>query len=368
MLNFSGPLKTFSVCTAAASLAAGLLLSAGCNTTSAPGGASQGASSTAGTGQTSAATVRLAYFPNVTHGVALVGVGRGTFAKALGADTKLETQVFTAGPAEIEALFAGAVDIGYIGPGPAINGYLKSKGAALKIIAGAASGGAGLVVAKDSGITDIKGLAGKHVAIPQVGGTQDISLRHALMEAGLAPKNKNGTVDVVQYAPAETETQFSQKAVDAAWLPEPWVARLEKQGTATLLFDERDRWPNKQFASAVVIVSTKFLNEHPDLVKKFLQAHVESVTWAKANPAEAQKIIGEQIKDATKKAIPDDILKSALSRTDMTYDPLRSSVLTFADWSRQLGYQRDNASALEGMIDETALNSVLTEQKLAPVK
>ncbi|MES2460026.1 MAG: ABC transporter substrate-binding protein [Armatimonadota bacterium] len=313
-------------------------------------------------------TVRLAYFPNVTHGVALVGVGRGTFAEAIGKDVKLEKQVFTAGPAEIEALFAGAVDIGYIGPGPAINGYLKSKGAALKIIAGAASGGAGLVVAKDSGITDVKGLSGKHVSIPQVGGTQDISLRHALTEAGLAPKNKNGTVDVVQYAPAETETQFSQKAIDAAWLPEPWVARLEKQGTATLLFDERDRWPNKQFATAVVIVSTKFLNEHPDLVKKFLSAHVDSVTWAKANPAEAQKIIGEQIKDATKKAIPDDILKSALARTDMTYDPIRSSVLTFADWSRQLGYQRDDASALEGMIDEAPLNAVLTERKLPPVK
>jgi NitT/TauT family transport system substrate-binding protein len=312
--------------------------------------------------------VRLAYFPNVTHGVALVGVGRGTFADALGKDAKLQTQVFTAGPAEIEALFAGAVDIGYIGPGPAINGYLKSKGSALKIIAGAASGGAGLVVAKDSGITDIQGLSGKHVAIPQVGGTQDISLRHALTEAGLAPKNKNGTVDVVQYAPAEAETQFAHKSIDAAWLPEPWLARLEKQGTATLLIDERDRWPNKQFATAVVIVSTKFLKEHPDLVKKFLVAHVDSVNWTKANPAAAQKVIGEQIKDATKKAIPDDILESALARTDMTYDPLRTSVLTFADWSRQLGYQRDDASALEGMIEEGPLNEVLAERKSAPVK
>jgi NitT/TauT family transport system substrate-binding protein len=365
MLNLSTFLRNASISLATAGLAVGLLLGGGCSNNDVSGGSTSGAAPASGTGQ---ATVRLAYFPNVTHGVALVGVGRGTFAEALGKDVKLETQVFTAGPAEIEALFAGAVDIGYIGPGPAINGYLKSKGSALKIIAGAASGGAGLVVAKDSGITSIEGLSGKHVAIPQVGGTQDISLRHALMDSGLAPKNKNGTVDVVQYAPAETETQFAHKSVDAAWLPEPWVARLEKAGTATLLIDERDRWPNKQFSTAVVIVSTKFLNEHPDLVKKFLSAHVDSVVFTKSNPEEAQKIIGEEIKEATKKAIPDDILKSALARTDMTYDPLRSSVLTFAAWSRELGYQRDDASALDGIIDEAPLNAVLTERKLAPVK
>lgn len=342
-------------------LLCGLLLAAGC-TNPEPSGSAQTVT------PSGTATVRLAYFPNVTHGVALVGVGRGTFAKALGSEAKLETQVFTAGPAEIEALFAGAVDIGYVGPGPAINGYLKSRGDALKIIAGSASGGAGLVVRKDSGITDLKGLAGKHVAIPQVGGTQDISLRHALGEVGLAPTNKRGTVDVVQYAPAEAETQFLQKAIDAAWLPEPWLARLEKQGTVTLLFDERDRWPDRQFASAVVIVSSKFLKEHPDLVQKFLSAHVETVEWAKKNPDEARKVIGEQIKDATKKAIPDDILKKALARTDMTYDPLRSSVLTFADWSRQLGYQREGRDALTGLIDEAPLNAVLTARNLAPIK
>ncbi len=366
MLNFPRFFQTAPIRAASALLMVGLLPGTGCNTNNSSNGTPSGNVSATEAGKP--ATVRLAYFPNVTHGVALIGVSRGTFAHAFGKDTKLETQVFTAGPAEIEALFAGAVDIGYIGPGPAINGYLKSKGDALKIIAGAASGGAGFVVANGSGIKDIKDLGGKHVSIPQVGGTQDISLRHAIMEAGLAPKNKNGTVDVVQYAPAETETQFTQKAIDAAWLPEPWVSRLEKQGTATLLFDERDRWPNKQFASAVVIVSTKFLTAHPDLVKKFLAAHVDTVIWTKAHPGDAEKIIGEQIKAATQKAIPDDILKSALARTDMTYDPLRSSVTTFADWSRKLGYQRDEASALEGLIDETPLNAVLTERKLAPVK
>lgn len=308
--------------------------------------------------------VRLAFFPNVTHGVALVGTGSGAFQKALGLEATIEESVFTAGPAEIEALFANAVDIGYVGPGPALNGFLKSKGEALRIIAGASSGGAGLVVRNGANITKLADLAGKRVSVPQTGGTQDISLRHALREAGLVSAEKQGgTVSVLQNAPADALTLFKAGRLDAAWVPEPWVTRLVAEGNGTLLLDERDRWPGRRFATTVVIARKQFLDQHPDLVKRFLAAHAQTVASIHKDPEAARRVIGERIKTLSKKAIPEAILKQALGRTDFTDDPLRESVLTFADWSRDLGYQRQGRDALADLIDVGPLNAVLAERK-----
>jgi NitT/TauT family transport system substrate-binding protein len=304
--------------------------------------------------------VHLGFFPNLTHAAALVGTGNGSFQKALGDGVKLEERTFTAGPAEIEALFAGEVDLGYLGPGPAINGYLKSSGKALQIIAGASSGGAALVARQDAGIASLKDLTGKRVAVPQTGGTQDISLRHALQTAGLAPKNKGGTVDVVQFAPADTLTLFKQKQVDAAWVPEPWAARLEAEAGGKVVVDERTLWPGGRFSTTVVIARTEFLQQHADLVEKFLAAHVAAVDAIKMDPDGTRRIIGDRIKELSKgKAIPEPVLKTALSRTEITYDPLKESVLTFADWSKTLGYQRQDRSALTTLFDEAPLKAAL---------
>ena len=152
---------------------------------------------------TKADKVRIAYFPNITHAAALHAAATGGFQKSVGGAIKVEERVFTAGPAEIEALFAGEVDFGYIGPGPAINGYIKSNGQALEIIDVAASGGASLIATKGREIKSLQDLAYKRIAVPQTGGTQDISLRHALKEIGLSGKDKGGSVDIVQYAPAD---------------------------------------------------------------------------------------------------------------------------------------------------------------------
>ena len=308
-------------------------------------------------------TLRLAFFPNVTHAVALVGTARGTFANALGPGIKLEQQVFNAGPAEIEALFGDQIDIGYIGPGPALNGFLKSKGKALRIIAGASSGGASLVVRADSGITTIAGLAGKRAATPQTGGTQDISLRHALRQAGLQTTDKGGTVGLLPTANPDTLTLFVKKELDAAWVPEPWVARLVKEGNGKILIDERARWPGKKFATTVVIVRTRFLKVNPVLVRKFLDAHLDTVEWIQQNPDETRKIVGEQIENLTKKPIPEDVLKAALSRTEFTHDPLRESVLTFADWAKDLGFQREGREALGDLFYLKLLNDALSRRK-----
>lgn len=334
------------------------LLLAGCGPRSNNGSGGGGA---AGSGPT---TIRLAFFPNVTHAVALVGTGNGAFAKAVGPEAKLEERSFTAGPAEIEALFANEVDIGYLGPGPALNGFLKSRGAALRIIAGASSGGAGLVVRRDAGIAKIADLAGKRVAVPQTGGTQDISLRHALKEAGLASSEvSGGTVAVTQSAPADALTLFKQKQLDAAWVPEPWVTRLVNEGDGVLLVDERDRWPGRKFATTVVIARKQFLDEHPDLVRRFLAAHAATVAQIKKDPAAARRVIGERIKTLSGKALPEAVLSEALGRTDITADPLRESVLTFADWSRDLGYQRQGRNELADLFDTKPLNAVLAERK-----
>ena len=311
----------------------------------------------------SVTTLHLAYFPNVTHAVALVGASKGTFANAVGQNVKIEEQSFTAGPSEIEALFANSVDIGYIGPGPAVNGFLKSQGRALKIVAGASSGGAGLVVRADAGITDIKSLAGKRVAVPQTGGTQDISLRHALQAAGLNSTDKGGTINVLPVSPADTLTLFVKKELDAAWVTEPWISRLIKEGHGALKIDERDLWPGKRFATTVVIVRTEFLRQHPDIVSKFLQAHVDTVAWIAAHPDETTALVGAKIKQISGKSLPEDTLKSSLSRTDFTYDPLKDTVNTFADWSKQLGYLREDHSALGELFDMGPLNEVLNGQK-----
>lgn len=291
---------------------------------------------------TSKSKVRLGFFPNVTHAAALYGAAQGLFGD-------VEERVFKAGPEEIEALFAGEVDFGYIGPGPAINGFLKSKGEALQIVAGAASGGAALVARKGTSITKLTDLAGKRVAVPQTGGTQDISLRHALTTAGLAPKAKGGTVDVVQFAPADTLTLFQRGELDAAWLPEPWVARLETELGATLVIDEKTLWPGGRFSTAVVIVRSAFLKEQPETVKKLLAAHRRAITELNAKPDAGRTIVGEKIKALTGKAIPDALLKTALSRTEITADPLKESILTFADWSKDLGYLREGREALTGL-------------------
>lgn len=328
---------------------------AGCGPKNSSNSAAGGGASGAG----EVTTVHLAFFPNVTHGVALVGTGQGLFAKALGSQVKIEEQTFTAGPSEIEAVFGNQVDIGYIGPGPAVNGFIKSQGKALRIVAGAGSGGAALVVRNDAGIANVQGLAGKRVGVPQTGGTQDISLRHALQQAQLTSTDKGGTVNILPNAPADTLTLFVKKDLDAAWVPEPWVSRLVKEGNGKILSDERDLWPDKKFATTVVIVRKQFLDAHPDLVQKFLAAHIEAAEFIKAHPEEANKIIGDRIKALTGKALPPDILKEALSRTDFTYDPLKETVLTFADWSKALGYSKQDRSGLGDLFDLKPLNAAL---------
>lgn len=300
---------------------------------------------------TKADKVRIAYFPNITHAAALHAAATGAFRRAVGDAIQVEERVFTAGPAEIEALFAGEVDFGYIGPGPAINGYIKSNGQALEIIDVAASGGASLIATKGRGIKSLQDLAYKRIAVPQTGGTQDISLRHALKEVGLSGKDKGGTVDIVQYAPADVLDLIRIGELDAAWLPEPWVSRVIKDAGATLVTDERTLWPKGKFATAVVIVRKDFAKANPDIVAKLLKAHRESVDAINADQKAAGTVISQQIAKLSQgKTLSPDVLNGSFSRTDITYEALDESILTFADWANELGYLKKGRDGIGGLI------------------
>src|SRR5438876_10726520 len=241
-------------------------------------------------------TLHLGYFPNLTHAVALVGVARGTFKDALGPNVHLETKTFNAGPALIEALFANDIDIGYVGPNPAINGYVKSHGQALRIIAGAASGGALFVVRSDEHIQSPSDLANKKFASPQLGGTQDVSLRYYLQQHGLKTVDKGGNVQILPTDNPNILTLFKQGKIDGAWVPEPWATRLVVEGKGKIFVDERSLWPDGRFVTTNIVVRTAFLSQHPDIVNKFLQADVETTEYIQANPESAKSIVNSEIK------------------------------------------------------------------------
>jgi NitT/TauT family transport system substrate-binding protein len=313
-------------------------------------------------------TVRLGYFPNLTHAVALVGVARGTFQKALGSNVTLQTKIFNAGPAEIEALFANEIDIGYVGPAPAINGYVKSNGQALRIIAGAASGGALFIVRPQSNIKSANDLAGKKIADPQQGGTQDVALRYYLLNHGLKAADKGGNVQIVPTDNPTILTLFQEGRIDGAWVPEPWATRLVVEGKGQVFVDERSLWPGGKFVTTDVIVSTRFLTQHPDLVNKFLQAHVETVQYITSNPDSAKSLVNSEIKRITSKALPSQELDQAYTNLDITYDPISSSLQEQANHAYALGFLGSSQPDLNGIYSLGSLNQVLLSKGLAQIQ
>jgi NitT/TauT family transport system substrate-binding protein len=308
------------------------------------------------------AIVRVGAFPNITHAQAVIGKANGAFQKALGTGTKIEWTSFNAGPSAIEALFAGAIDMTYVGPNPTISGYLRSNGEAVRVIAGAASGGASLVVRNDSGINKSEDFHGKRVGSPQLGNTQDVALRAWLKAHGMKPTDKGGDVQVVPLANPDQLTMFLQKQLDASWAPEPWATRLIHEGNAHLFLDERDLWPQGQFVITNLVVSPKFLREHPDVVKQWLTAHVELTDWINGHLPEAKTILNQQIQKETGKALPPAVLDEAFGRLQITYDPLRSSLLASAKSAFEAGFLGKQVPDLSRLYELGPLNQVLTEK------
>lgn len=310
--------------------------------------------------------VKVGYFPNMTHAQALVGLSDGTFQKALGDNVTIEEHTFNAGPAEIEALLAGQIDLGYIGPVPAINGFVTSKGE-LKIVAGAADAGAVLVARKGSNIKSVSDLNGKKVAVPQIGNTQDISLRHLLSEAGLKDAAKGGTVTIVPADNPDILTLISRGEVDAALVPEPWGSRIVKQAGASIVLDAGEVWRGGKYTTAVVIASNKFLKEHPDLVQKWLEAHVDLTERINRDKNSAKTVVNSQIEKLTKKSLPEDVLNSSFERIVVTYNPETESVREFVKLSVENGYIKGNPD-IAGLFSLDLLNKVLEQKGLQPLQ
>ncbi len=306
--------------------------------------------------------IRVGAFPNITHAQAMVGKANGWFERGVGPGVKIEWTSFNAGPSAIEALFAGAIDLAYVGPNPTISGYLRSNGDALRVVAGAASGGAALIVRNDSGINQVEDFHHKRVASPQLGNTQDVALRAWLKAHGMKPMDKGGDVEVIPLANPDQLTMFLQKQLDASWAPEPWATRLIHEGNAHLFLDERDLWPGREFVVTNLIVSRKFLQDHPDLVKKWLATHVELTDWINAHAPEAKKVLNTQLQKETGKALAPAILDEAFSRLQITYDPLRESLVASARSAYDAGFLGKQVPDLSSLYDLSLLNQVLSEK------
>ncbi|MFQ6025489.1 MAG: ABC transporter substrate-binding protein, partial [Nitrosopumilaceae archaeon] len=250
--------------------------------------------------------IRVAFFPNIGHSAAIVGLEKGFYAEKLG--NEIETKIFDSGPQVIESLFADSIDIAYVGPGPAINGFLKSKGDDLKIIAGAASGGASFVIHPDSGFEDVKDFAGKKIAAPQISNTQDVSLRHYLAEYGYKSADKGGSVYVVNVGNPDIYTLFAKGDIDAAWVSEPWATMLVQQLDGKRMFYEEELWSDGKFSSVLLVVRSEFLLQRPDLVNRWLETHIETIEWINANPDATEIIFNEFLKRLTGKTLPAELV------------------------------------------------------------
>jgi len=313
--------------------------------------------------------MRVGYFPNITHSQALIGMARGDFQTALGEEVEIKATQFNAGPSAIEAIFAGQIDLTYIGPNPAINGFIKSEGEALRIVCGATSGGAAFIVRPAALIRSAADLAGKKIASPQLGNTQDVALRRYILANGLQTLEQGGTVEVVPTDNPLILDMFRLGQIDGAWVPEPWASRLVVEGGGEVFLDERDLWPETggEFVTAHIIVSTKFLAEHPDLVKAWIRAHIDVTQWELEHPAEARELLNIEIEKLTGKKLAAEVLTMAWGRMTVTWDPISESLFTSAQSAYEAGFLKDEP-VLDGIYDLKLLNEILVEKALPAVR
>ena len=302
--------------------------------------------------------LRIAYFPNIGHAIPVVGIENGLFAEYLGDDVTIETRVFDSGPQAIEALFANSVDVAYVGPGPAINGFLNSENNNIKILAGAASGGASFIVHPDSEINIASDFAGKKIAAPQIGNTQDVSLRHYLSENGLKPAEKGGSVVVYNIANPDIYTLFVKGEIDGAWVAEPWATILESELNGVRLFHEEELWPDNEFASVLLIGNVDYVEDNKEIIQNFLSAHHETMMWINDNPKDTRIAFNNFLDSHLGQSLSDDVVDIALSNLKITDDPKPNSIFSFAEKADILGYLGRNGYDLSGIFYYFDTNSL----------
>jgi sulfonate transport system substrate-binding protein len=281
--------------------------------------------------------IRIGHFPNITHAQGVVAhalsrQGKGWFEQRIGSGTKIEWFVYNAGPSAMEAVFANSIDLTYVGPGPALNAYTKSNGEEIRLIAGAANGGAGFIVQPDENLKAPADFRGKKIATPQLGNTQDISCRAWLTEGGLKITQLGGDAQVIPTQNPDQLSLFKAKRIDAVWTVEPWLSRLEQEASGKVIVEE------KEVATTILVSSVRFLKEQRDLAKKFAQAHVELTDWITKNPEEAQRLIKTELLEETKSDMNPQLIAAAWKRILFTAETPRASVEKFMQNSVRAGF------------------------------
>ncbi len=284
-------------------------------------------------------TLRFGHFPNITHaqGVianALSRQGRGWFEQRLGPEVEIQWFTYNAGPSAMEAIFAGSLDVTYVGQGPALNAHFKSDGEEIRVISGAANGGAALVVRSDGLIKTPANFRGKTIATPQLGNTQDISCRAWLKAQGFHVTQTGGDVTVLPTANPDQLSLFQQKKVDAVWTVEPWVTRLEREGNGKVFLEDTD------VLTTWLVSSAKFLNDHRDMAKKIAAANVELTQWIQAHSDEAQKLLVQELKEETKATIAPEAVAQAWKRIKFTTEVSPKLVTKAVQDAKDAGFSK----------------------------
>jgi NitT/TauT family transport system substrate-binding protein len=318
--------------------------------------------------------LRVGHFPNVTHAQAVIAhgmsrQGRGWFEQRLGPDVEVRWFVYNAGPSAMEGIFTRSLDLAYVGPNPAINAHLKSRGEEIRIVAGACSGGAALVIQPDGRIQTDADFKGKKIATPQLGNTQDVACRAWLMAKGLKITLTGGDAQVIPTANPDQLTLFARKELDAVWTVEPWVSRLVLEAGGRVYLEESSLWQETggKYVTTHLVSSTRFLRERPELLKKWIAAHVELTQWIHDHPEEAKRILNAEIRKETTQALPTATLNRAWQRLEITYDPVRASLLKSAADAHRIGFLKDRPD-LSRIYDLRLLNEVLRQRGLPEVK
>lgn len=306
-----------------------------------------------------APTVRVGFFANLTHAPALVAQDLRLFETFLGKDgTKIEYVLFNAGPAAVEAMKGGAIDVAYIGPTPAVNGYATTHGSLLKVVSGVTSGGAQLVVRP--GIKRVSDLKGAKLTTPQLGNTQDVALRSWLKGQGLT-STVSGGGDVAIYS-TENSTSlalFKKGQIDGAWLPEPWASRLVLEAGAKVFLDEASLWPQGHFVTTNIIAAQRFLTRYPGTVRSILQANNSAIAYINKNSVDARHVVQREIAKWTGNPLPPAVVKRAWNELTFTWDPLPLTLKKDAEDAVSVGLLQMAPDGLNGIYDVRLLNAIL---------
>ena len=318
--------------------------------------------------------IRVGHFPNITHAQAVIAhglsrAGKGWFEDRLGTDVQIQWYVYNAGPSAMEAIFTKSIDMTYVGPNPAVNAHLKTRGNEIRIVAGACSGGAALVVQPDGPIRSDADFKGKKIGTPQLGNTQDVAARAWLQSKGFRVTMTGGDAMVIPTANPDQLTLFQKGDLDAVWTVEPWVSRLVLEAKAKVYLEESTLWKETKgrYVTTHLVSSVKFLAEQPVLLQKWIAAQIELTQWIAAHTVEAKQLFNEEMKAETTKGLALPTLDRAWQQLELTHDPVPESLIKSAEDARRVGFLREKPD-LSRIYDLKLLNAVLAEEKLPAIQ